>query len=39
LLANGPGQRYGIDYDYCKGYGQCAAEGPCGAITMEPGPT
>ena len=25
-----------IDYDYCKGCGICAAECPCGAITMEP---
>ncbi|MBK7405677.1 MAG: NAD(P)-binding protein [Phycisphaerales bacterium] len=28
--------RYGINYDYCKGCGLCAAECPCGAIRMEP---
>jgi NADPH-dependent glutamate synthase beta subunit-like oxidoreductase len=31
----GPGD-YEIDYDYCKGCGICAAECPCGAITMVP---
>ena len=31
-----PGQRYEIDYDYCKGCGICAAECPCGAIEMVP---
>jgi 2-oxoacid:acceptor oxidoreductase delta subunit (pyruvate/2-ketoisovalerate family) len=30
----GPGQRYEINYDYCKGCGLCAAECPCGAIAM-----
>jgi len=34
-----PGQRYEIDYDYCKGCGICAEECPCGAIAMEPEPT
>ncbi|WP_062521079.1 NAD(P)-binding protein [Demequina silvatica] len=32
----GPGMRYEIDYDYCKGCGICAAECPCGAIDMVP---
>jgi 2-oxoacid:acceptor oxidoreductase delta subunit (pyruvate/2-ketoisovalerate family) len=32
----GPGQRFEIDYDHCKGCGICVAECPCGAITMEP---
>jgi NADPH-dependent glutamate synthase beta subunit-like oxidoreductase len=30
----GPGRRYEIDLDYCKGCGICAAECPCGAIDM-----
>ena len=34
----GPGARYEIDYDYCKGCGICAQECPCGAIRMEPEP-
>jgi len=33
-----PGERYEIDYDYCKGCGICAQECPCGAIRMEPEP-
>jgi 2-oxoacid:acceptor oxidoreductase delta subunit (pyruvate/2-ketoisovalerate family) len=32
----GPGQRYQIDLDYCKGCGICASECPCGAIEMRP---
>jgi NADPH-dependent glutamate synthase beta subunit-like oxidoreductase len=31
-----PGERYAIDYDYCKGCGLCAAECPCGAIELVP---
>jgi 2-oxoacid:acceptor oxidoreductase delta subunit (pyruvate/2-ketoisovalerate family) len=36
VIKLGPGDRYRIDYDYCKGCGICAAECPCGAIVMEP---
>ena len=32
----GLGQRFKIDYDYCKGCGVCATECPCGAIEMVP---
>ena len=35
----GPGLRFAIDYDYCKGCGLCAEECPCGAIRMDPEPT
>jgi 2-oxoacid:acceptor oxidoreductase delta subunit (pyruvate/2-ketoisovalerate family) len=31
-----PGEKYAVDYDYCKGCGLCAAECPCGAIKMVP---
>ncbi|MEZ5074159.1 MAG: NAD(P)-binding protein [Solirubrobacterales bacterium] len=31
-----PGERYEIDYDYCKGCGICVAECPSGAIQMVP---
>jgi 2-oxoacid:acceptor oxidoreductase delta subunit (pyruvate/2-ketoisovalerate family) len=31
-----PGERYAIDYDYCKGCGMCVAECPSGAIQMVP---
>ena len=34
VLKLGPGQRYAIDMEYCKGCGLCAAECPCGAIEM-----
>ena len=36
VLKLGPGERYAIDYDYCKGCGICATECPCGAIMMVP---
>jgi 2-oxoacid:acceptor oxidoreductase delta subunit (pyruvate/2-ketoisovalerate family) len=36
VIKLGSGNRYLIDYDYCKGCGICAAECPCGAIVMEP---
>jgi len=32
----GPGNRFRINYDYCKGCGICATECPCGAIEMVP---
>ncbi|MGZ5113032.1 MAG: NAD(P)-binding protein [Usitatibacter sp.] len=32
----GPGRRFEINYDFCKGCGLCAAECPCGAIDMVP---
>ena len=34
IIKLGPGDRYRIDYDYCKGCGICATECPCGAIDM-----
>jgi NADPH-dependent glutamate synthase beta subunit-like oxidoreductase len=36
VIKLGPGQRYSIDLDYCKGCGMCAVECPCGAIDMRP---
>ncbi|HEU5158415.1 MAG TPA: NAD(P)-binding protein [Streptosporangiaceae bacterium] len=36
VIKLGPGQRFEIDYDYCKGCGLCVAECPCGAIEMVP---
>ena len=36
VIKLGPGMRYEIDYDYCKGCGLCVAECPCGAIEMVP---
>lgn len=34
VIKLGPGRRFAINYDYCKGCGVCAAECPCGAIEM-----
>ncbi|MCK6424231.1 MAG: NAD(P)-binding protein [Burkholderiaceae bacterium] len=34
VIKLGPGQRFAINLDYCKGCGICAAECPCGAIEM-----
>jgi NADPH-dependent glutamate synthase beta subunit-like oxidoreductase len=39
VIKLGPGQRFRIDLDYCKGCGICAAECPCGAIVMVPDQT
>ncbi len=36
IIKLGPGQRYEINYDYCKGCGICVEECPCGAINMVP---
>ncbi|HMQ93592.1 MAG TPA: NAD(P)-binding protein [Amaricoccus sp.] len=36
VIKLGPGRRFRIDLDYCKGCGICAAECPCGAIKMVP---
>ena len=36
LKLGAPGERYEIDYDYCKGCGLCVAECPCGSIEMIP---
>lgn len=30
----GPGKKFAINYDYCKGCGICSHECPCGAIDM-----
>jgi len=34
VIKLGPGKRYAIDYDFCKGCGMCAEECPSGAIDM-----
>lgn len=34
VIKLGPGNRFKFNYDYCKGCGMCAAECPCGAISM-----
>jgi NADPH-dependent glutamate synthase beta subunit-like oxidoreductase len=36
VIKLGPGERFLINYDYCKGCGICAVECPCGAIVMTP---
>jgi len=36
IVKLGPGKRFAIDYDYCKGCGLCVAECPAGAIMMVP---
>ncbi len=36
VIKLGAGQRFAIDYDYCKGCGICMVECPCGAIEMVP---
>lgn len=36
VIKLGPGKRFEIDYDYCKGCGLCVAECPAGAIEMVP---
>ncbi len=36
IIKLGPGQRFAINYDYCKGCGICVAECPAGAIEMRP---
>ena len=38
VIKLGPGLRYEIDLDYCKGCGICVSECPCGAIEMVPEP-
>ncbi|MBX6355831.1 MAG: NAD(P)-binding protein [Micromonosporaceae bacterium] len=38
IVKLGPGKRFAIDYDYCKGCGICVAECPAGAIEMVPEP-
>ena len=36
VIKLGPGDRYQINLDYCKGCGICVNECPCGAIDLEP---
>ncbi len=34
IIKLGPGKKFEINYDYCKGCGICVTECPCGAIEM-----
>ena len=34
IIKLGPGEKFRINYEYCKGCGICANECPCGAIDM-----
>ena len=36
IVKLGPGKKYQINYDYCKGCAVCAEECPCGCIEMVP---
>ncbi|HLJ67087.1 MAG TPA: NAD(P)-binding protein [Chloroflexota bacterium] len=36
VIKLGPGKRFEINYDFCKGCSICATECPCGAIQMVP---
>jgi 2-oxoacid:acceptor oxidoreductase delta subunit (pyruvate/2-ketoisovalerate family) len=36
IVKLGPGKRFEVNYDYCKGCGLCESECPCGAIEMQP---
>jgi NADPH-dependent glutamate synthase beta subunit-like oxidoreductase len=36
VIKLGPGKRFDVNYDFCKGCGMCAVECPCGAIAMIP---
>jgi 2-oxoacid:acceptor oxidoreductase delta subunit (pyruvate/2-ketoisovalerate family) len=36
IVKLGPGKRFEVNYDFCKGCGMCATECPCGAIQMVP---
>jgi 2-oxoacid:acceptor oxidoreductase delta subunit (pyruvate/2-ketoisovalerate family) len=36
IVKLGPGRRFEVNYDFCKGCSMCATECPCGAIQMVP---
>lgn len=36
IVKLGPGKRFAVNYDYCKGCGVCVAECPSGSIEMVP---